>query len=160
MMDGWLTRSIRAAGALAMAATMTLLLTFSASAVDDCSVNVAPREGPPETEFVFTGAGAELATLTFTQAGEDPREAALEDGKTELRLLATEDDAGRWNVAATFRDSDCTAETTIMVTLPPTSAVEELAAANTSLAIAAMALIFVFMSALAVLDPRRRVARS
>ncbi len=95
-----------------------------AAAAEDCSLAVTPTEGPPGTEFVFTGSGYSPTVLTLKQKGSEARVSQLDLGGAdpfEIKLLATEAEAGQWTVIASIPGTECAGRATIDVVLPDTS---------------------------------------
>ncbi|MEO7118159.1 MAG: hypothetical protein ABIZ34_04220 [Candidatus Limnocylindrales bacterium] len=116
--------------ALILAAASLLLVAMAApvlAAPVDCGLTVEPAQGPPGTEFVFAGAGYTPTLLTLEQNGAEPRVTELDlhgADPFEIRLIATEEDTGRWNATASIPDTECAGATSFKVTLPSTATID------------------------------------
>lgn len=132
-----------------------------AAAAEDCSLAVTPTEGPPGTEFVFTGSGYSPTVLTLKQKGSEARVSQLDLGGAdpfEIKLLATEAEAGQWTVIASIPGTECAGRATIDVVLPDTSSAADPttpAAPSVPLMAAFVGLAFLFLATSRSL--RRRV---
>lgn len=92
----------------------------------DCDLSVSPTEGPPGTEFVFSGSGYSPTQFTLRQAGTEPVVFDPELGGVdpwEFPFVATEAEAGRWAVIASIPETECAGKVVIRVNLPDTSIV-------------------------------------
>ncbi|MEO7118279.1 MAG: hypothetical protein ABIZ34_04835 [Candidatus Limnocylindrales bacterium] len=93
----------------------------------DCALSVTPAQGPPGTEFVFAGAGYTPTRLTLHQSGAEARVSELDlhgADPFEIRLIATDEDAGRWRATASIPATECAGEVMFKVTLPPTATID------------------------------------
>ncbi len=109
--------SVLVLGAMAVSPTL-------AAEPETCSLSVTPSEGPPGTEFVFSGSGYTPTHLTLKQRGSPPRVTELDlEGADpfEIPVLATEAEAGRWTVIASIEGTECAGRASINVILPDTA---------------------------------------
>ena len=112
-----LRRRLLAGASLAGALFITLLAPVAAQGA--CSLTVSPKEGAPGTAFVFTGSGFTTTTLTFSQAGAQPRSIPVTDTSAPftVRLIAGVGDVGRWRAVA----EGCADRAVFQVSLPSTA---------------------------------------
>lgn len=143
-----------------LAVMLLLLVAVPVAAQNDCSLTVTPKNGPPGTEFKFTGTGFTSTSMTLTRQGDEPRTLELADGATDpftVKLIGGEGDVGRWRAVA----EGCSHGATFRVTLPPTATqdVPSGTSEDRTPAVAAFGLLaMLFVGASAMLLPR--VARS
>lgn len=89
-----------------------------------CSLSVTPSQGPPGTEFIFSGSGYTPTHLTLKQRGSEPRVTELDlqgADPFEIPVVATEAEAGRWTVIASIEGTECAGRASINVILPDTA---------------------------------------
>jgi hypothetical protein len=143
-----------------LAAMLLLLVAVPAAAQGNCSLTVTPRNGPPGTQFKFTGTGFTSTSMTLTRQGEEPRTLPLTNADTDpftVKLIGGDGDVGRWHAVA----EGCRNGATFRVTLPPTATqgVPSGTTEDRTPAVAAFGLLAVlFVGASTMLLPR--VARS
>ena len=142
---------------------IALLIPVSTVVAAECSLTASPRTGVPGTEFVFTGNGFPLTTLSMTRGDGAPvvfDMSADLDAQGRFTLTPRDTDVGRWRAVA----AGCADGAAIRVALPPTAtaAPAEATTEDETTRLAGMTLLGVlFLGATALLLPRlTRAARS
>jgi hypothetical protein len=157
---------MRRTAATVLGVSLLILLPLAgpvAAGSDECQLSVTPTEGPPGTQFVFSGSGYTPTLLTLRQEGKEPIVQELDLGDEdpfEIELVAMEEHAGRWTAIASIPDTECAGRAVLRVTLPSTATLAEAAGTNRMaalLGVSGVLILFVFAARFFLARSARRV---